>query len=100
MLSRKDLTAIVTEHTSRARAAQPERSTSAVLGEAIRKAREAKGLDIGQLAAKLKRSGSAVGMWEKGAFRPDVSIHPKIKSLLGVDVARILKNGHAAPAAP
>lgn len=61
------------------------------VGEGIRKAREAKGMSQGDLAAALGSSGNwAVSRWEQGNVLPRLDTFARICDVLGVSADSIL----------
>jgi len=64
---------------------------SGALGTAIRKARMDKGWTLTVAGKKIGVNGGSISGWENGHFKPqDPKLHAKIKSVLGVDAAKIL----------
>lgn len=73
-----------------------------ILGIAINKAREAKGLSRTDLADKIGCHNSLIGHWERAKGKPGAELRPKIAKTLGIDVEALIAretkpNGHAAP---
>jgi ribosome-binding protein aMBF1 (putative translation factor) len=64
-----------------------------VLGKAINKAREAKGLTRAELAEKAGCHGSSVGYWEAGRGAPGPELRSKLSKVLGIDVDALVAAG-------
>lgn len=68
---------------------------SSILGENIRRYREAAGLTQKELADRLKVSPSTVGMYEQGRRTPDADALAAIAAALKVNADLLLREGGA-----
>jgi transcriptional regulator with XRE-family HTH domain len=60
-------------------------SDGKTFGQAVREARVAKGMSMGQLAAAVERSTASVRRWEKGEGMPSDTIVRRVLSVLDID---------------
>ncbi len=60
------------------------------VGDLIQSLRKEKGLTQKQLADQMNISDRTVSKWERGYGCPDISLLPKLSSLLGVNIESIL----------
>ena len=61
-----------------------------MIGERLKRAREARGLTQGQVAAHVELDQSTVAHWERGKSRPSPEKLDRLAPLLGVDAEWLL----------
>jgi len=60
-------------------------SDGKTFGQAVREARVAKGMSMGQLAAAVERSTASVRRWEKGEGMPSDTVVQRVLSVLDIN---------------
>jgi len=60
-------------------------SDSKTFGQAVREARIARGMSMGQLAAAVERSTASVRRWEKGEGMPSDTVVHRLMAVLDID---------------
>ena len=61
-----------------------------IIGDNIKKSREAKGLKQEQIADAIGKSKNVVSNWERGDNKPDADTIPLLCGLLGVDANTLM----------